>query len=82
MYYNMSAYSVFFTDTLTGFAVGSQGTIIKTSDGGINWTSQFSGTTKGLGSVCFINENIGYCAGHQGTIIKTTDGGLNWTNQT
>ena len=36
---------VFFTDANTGTAVGDVGTIIRTTNGGTNWTCQSSGTT-------------------------------------
>jgi photosystem II stability/assembly factor-like uncharacterized protein len=36
--------SVYFVDQATGYAVGNAGTIIKTTDGGISWIRQTSGT--------------------------------------
>ncbi|MCX7611947.1 MAG: YCF48-related protein, partial [Ignavibacterium sp.] len=74
-------YSVKFIDANTGWAVGELGTIIKTTDGGINWTVQSSDTIGALNSVCFVNANIGWVAGANGTILKTTNGGLSWTPQ-
>ena len=37
--------SVKFINTTTGWAVGIEGTILRTTNGGTNWTSQTSGTT-------------------------------------
>ena len=37
--------NVKFISTTVGWAVGDYGTIIKTTDGGTNWTPQTSGTT-------------------------------------
>jgi hypothetical protein len=65
-----------------GFAVGEHGLILKTTDGGVNWTNQLSGTSEWLLSVCFNNSNTGYIVGDDGIIMKTTDGGTSWTRQT
>jgi len=73
--------SVDFIDTSNGFAVGLDGTIIKTTDGGATWTSQNSGTTQHLLSVDFIDANNGLASGYGGTILKTTNGGTTWTSQ-
>ena len=60
--------SVIFTDANTGYAVGESGTIIKTIDGGLNWTVLPTGTSNFLFSVCFANSNIGYAVGAFGKI--------------
>jgi hypothetical protein len=54
---------------------GTYGTILKTTDGGTNWTSQTCGTAYGLWSVHFIDRNTGWAVGQNGTILKTTTGG-------
>lgn len=77
--------SVYFTDTNTGYAVGYYGTIIKTIDGGEQWTVLNSGTQCILESVYFINPETGFACGGSygvqktGIILKTTDGGVSWT---
>jgi photosystem II stability/assembly factor-like uncharacterized protein len=74
-------YSVDVIDQNTAFAVGPDGAIIKTTNGGINWVSKPSGTYDYLISVSFINSTTGWVAGfteYNGIIIKTTDGGENW----
>jgi photosystem II stability/assembly factor-like uncharacterized protein len=67
-----------FVNQNTGWAVGQLGSIMKTVNGGINWTLQTSWTKQDLLSVDFINSNTGYCAGYGGKILKTTNGGTNW----
>ncbi|MFH1003906.1 MAG: T9SS type A sorting domain-containing protein [Bacteroidota bacterium] len=67
-------YSVYFTDDDTGYAVGENGTILETSDGGSNWEEQESGTTDDLHSVYFIDDDMGYAVGSDGTILETTSG--------
>ena len=74
-------WSSFFIDN-TGWIVGSEGFIKKTTNAGVDWIEQNSGTTLTLKSVKFINHNTGWICGEAGLIIKTTDGGLNWFNQT
>ena len=73
--------SVFFLDELNGWAVGSFGAIVHTTDGGENWNQQTSGTNKDLNCVCFTDNATGWTCGSQGTILKTTDGGDSWSLQ-
>jgi hypothetical protein len=54
---------LFFVDKSTGYLVGENGMIKKTSDGGKTWDSQESGTPLNLTTVFFINENIGFATG-------------------
>ena len=72
---------VFVIDQNTAIAVGWSGTIIKTTDGGLNWISQSSGTTNDLYSVHFVDDNTGWTVGSNGIILKTTNGGANWISQ-
>jgi photosystem II stability/assembly factor-like uncharacterized protein len=68
-------YSVFFTNSLSGWVSGYQGLIIKTDNGGTNWHHQLSGTNSYLMSIYFVNTMTGWAAGSNGTILKTTNGG-------
>jgi hypothetical protein len=70
-----------FTDSNNGYAVGWEGVIIRTTDGGITWNSQSSNTFNTLTDISFANQNLGIAVGWSGTIIKTTDAGLNWDIQ-
>ncbi len=45
------------------------------------WVQQYSGTTRALRRVRFINRNTGWICGDAGIILKTTNGGVNWINQ-
>jgi len=84
--------SVYFTNANTGYIVGGlateygccqiryEGTILKTTDGGINWTPQTGAETNYLYSVCFIDDSIGFAVGTNGLILKTTTGGTNSIN--
>ncbi len=71
-------YSVYFTSPLTGWAAGSGGTILKTTNGGTNWFSQTS-TSSQIESLFFLNSSTGYGTGAGGDVIYTFNGGTNWT---
>lgn len=71
--------SVYFPNSITGYAVGSDGNIIKSMDGGNSWTVLSSGTTKNLYSVYFPDNITGYAVGDSGTILKTINGGTAWS---
>ena len=74
-------WSTFFIDD-TGWIVGSGGFIKKTTNAGLDWIQQNSGTTLTLKSIQFVNINTGWICGEGGLILKTTDGGLNWFSLT
>lgn len=76
-----SLLSVDFVDELNGWAVGRNGTIINTTNGGYTWYPQESGTWKHLKSVTFFDYNNGWSVGDSGTILRTTNGGLTWLNR-
>jgi len=69
---------VSFPELNTGYVVGHQGTILKTTDGGINWNLMPSGTTRNLEMVWFTNTETGFVTSDSGFIMKTTDGGVTW----
>jgi photosystem II stability/assembly factor-like uncharacterized protein len=73
--------SIRFVDSLYGWAVGGEGTVIASTNGGNNWVLQERKTTQKLTSVFFVNRNIGWIVGLSGTILKTTNGGTNWSTQ-
>ncbi|MBK6835471.1 MAG: T9SS type A sorting domain-containing protein [Bacteroidetes bacterium] len=69
---------VHFPSDSIGYIVGDNGTILATTDGGLHWVSQISGTTSALKAVCFTNNTSGFACGANGTILKTSDGGTTW----
>ena len=69
-----------FTSAEVGFAVGSFGKLVKTTDGGDTWTTVNSNSTSGLTSIHFSDANTGYILEGLGQIIKTTDGGDTWVD--
>lgn len=73
---NKDLNSVHFLTNLTGYTVGEDGTILKTTNGSTVWTSQVSTTDKDLNSVCFLHPDLGYTAGGSGSVQKTINGGV------
>jgi photosystem II stability/assembly factor-like uncharacterized protein len=69
-------------DENTATAVGTNGSIFRTTDAGVTWRTQTSGTSSDLIGVFFIDVNNGYVVGANGTILHTTNGGSNWINLT
>ena len=62
-----------------GFIAGEQGTILKTADGGLNWTVLPTNTFYPIESVWFTDEYNGWAVGGiPGHGYKTTDGGNTW----
>lgn len=76
--YDIDFWAVDFANATVGYAVGSGGSIFKTTDGGDTWTQQTSGTTMALYSVFAIDNSVAWIVGDTGTILSTTDGGANW----
>ena len=91
-------FGVSFVDSSYGFAVGYcysrfasgalGGTIVYTTDGGVNWMSQLNEDLSGFRDVDFIDANTGWVVGiyydwdsvsgysHSGKILHTTNGGV------
>jgi photosystem II stability/assembly factor-like uncharacterized protein len=78
----------FFINSEVGWGVGVGGDwphyvsiILKTTNGGENWYTQYSDTTDSeLFNVLFTNENEGIAVGDLGLILKTVDGGNTWNS--
>ena len=73
--------SVFFIDSVMGWAVGSINSIVASTDGGRQWHSQYTPVKKWLNDVCFLDRDTGWIVGGGnvvGTILKSVDGGGNW----
>lgn len=80
-------HAVQFVDRQEGWAVGDEGVIWHTINGGQNWERQPSGMSASLRSVCFLNPYTGWIVGREelphgsgsvGVLLITKDGGLSW----
>ncbi|NTW24845.1 MAG: T9SS type A sorting domain-containing protein [Lentimicrobium sp.] len=72
--------SICFVNPDLGWAVGSDGTILKTINGGDTWVLKTSGVANDLYSVHFIDPLTGFAVSY-GELLKTTDGGDHWVVQ-
>lgn len=64
-------------DTL--YAVGENGTVAYSDDGGDTWQDGDSDVTDDLYDVSAISSTKAVAVGESGTVIRTIDGGENWT---
>jgi len=77
---NRTLYDIEFLNNKTGWVVGVEGTVRKTTNGGINWLEvTLPVEPRLLSSIHLIDSNYAYIVGYFETIIKTTDGGNSWT---
>ena len=78
--------AVFFVSPDLGWAVGNQGRVLKSTDGGVSWAVQTNISTQApFNDVFFLDEERGFVVGgpvHEGLVMSTMDGGLNWRVQT
>src|SRR5713101_6460081 len=65
----------------TGYAVGYNPQVMKTTDGGKNWRALVTPESNFFYSVYFVNPLVGTAVGDDGAIIRTTDGGETWNLQ-
>ena len=72
--------SVWFTDEMNGFAAGSNGAFVRTTDGGNTWVPT-NLPVPCMRCLYFMDSKVGYAVGNYGTIYRTEDGGKTWTQQ-
>lgn len=72
--------AVSFADARNGWAVGHWGAILRTTDGGENWSVQRTdtGEDRPLFSVHFFNADEGIAVGLWSLVLRTRDGGRSW----
>ena len=77
---------VFFSDSQTGWAVGENGTILHTKDGGTSWLIQNSTVSGNVADVFFLNDRLGWAIAWNVTslplgsvLLKTINGGDLWS---
>ncbi|MGH8536010.1 MAG: YCF48-related protein [Gammaproteobacteria bacterium] len=70
--------AVAFANERLGIAVGGNGVILKTEDGGVHWRAATSGIAAGLSSVTFADKKRAVAVGEGGTVLVSTDGGETW----
>ena len=86
------ANALYFSDLTHGWVVGESGLVLKTTDGGTNWSAVTNtGQTTSSNSKCvfFLDANNGWIgSGYDNTegvgtrfVLATKDGGASWTTQ-
>ncbi|MCF8368917.1 MAG: hypothetical protein K9G76_07725 [Bacteroidales bacterium] len=70
--------TVFFTDSLHGWAAGVNGCMVKTTDAGDTWNSISLETRNTINGISFINPDTGIVVGDNNTLLRTNDGGYTW----
>jgi len=65
---------LYFLNADTGFCIGSNGTLLKTTNGGSNWMHIPSNSTANFQSLYFMNSQTGWICGY-GSAYQTNDGG-------
>jgi photosystem II stability/assembly factor-like uncharacterized protein len=83
--------SPYFVDANTGFAFGDSALVLKTTNGGTNWTTVNIGTPNSYAVMrgCMVDANRIYLpltnniwvGNGDGKILYSSDGGANWTTQ-
>lgn len=82
-------HSVYFVDDKNGFVVGSNGTILRTDDGGATWTKADSPTPDNYRDIVFLDEQNGWIICERDILklktgeprsylLRTRDGGETW----
>lgn len=68
-----------FPTSQRGFAVGTNGLLLKSYNGGNTWTSATLATGINLVTVHFVDAQVGFIGAATGEVFKTFDGGATWT---
>ncbi|MEA2172444.1 MAG: hypothetical protein QOD00_36, partial [Blastocatellia bacterium] len=69
----------FASDKMHGWAVGSDGAILRTNDGGFEWETQNSPVSSTLYGLYVKDEKRALAVGARGIVLTTTNGGEKWT---
>jgi photosystem II stability/assembly factor-like uncharacterized protein len=66
-------------DSNNVYAVGHDGVVLNTKDGGLTWIKNIVDSSQTLYGVSFPDVQNGTIIGDHGLILRTTDGGLSWS---
>lgn len=62
--------AIAFVDVERGWAVGTEGTIVYTDNGGLSWSPQASGVGVNLYDVYFLDRYHGWAVGAGGALLR------------
>jgi len=69
----------FANDKRHGWAVGANGVILYTADGGFEWTSQHTRLVASLNGLYVFDRQHAFAVGARGVVLATRNGGEKWT---
>ncbi|NLT49362.1 MAG: T9SS type A sorting domain-containing protein [Ignavibacteria bacterium] len=72
--------AVSYADSLTIWAAGDQGVLIKSTDKGGSWLNIYGVTSRDINYIDFFDLQKGFMIGDNGTIKLTSDGGNSWAD--
>jgi photosystem II stability/assembly factor-like uncharacterized protein len=74
---------VTFPDSKTGWAVGHDAVILKSTDEGRTWKQMYAAPKdqKPLMDILFLDDKHGFAVGAYGLFMETTDGGATWSSR-
>ncbi|MGZ3904026.1 MAG: PKD domain-containing protein, partial [Bacteroidia bacterium] len=75
----MHVKGVKFVNNFFGYAVGTNGIVLQTNNGGNTWTPSLTGVDIDFNSVEVEGTSNAWACGTHGIIYKTTNGGSTWT---
>lgn len=78
--FNSLIRSLFFLDTLNGWATTDSSFYLHTTDGGDNWKKEYVSeqASAAVRGIHFVSEKIGYACSVHGLLFSTADGGNTW----
>lgn len=75
---NILIRNIIFVDKNTGFAVGDNGAIYKTANGGITWDIKPTYVTANLNAIAYTSSDGIWVVGNAGTVLISNNGGETW----
>jgi len=70
---------MFMIDATHGWICGTNGLILRTTDGGLNWPVIPIDTKRQLNGIHFYNSSLGWVVGDNGTVARSSSAGASWT---
>jgi photosystem II stability/assembly factor-like uncharacterized protein len=74
-------WSIYFTDSLHGWAAGNLGAVVRTVNGGATWNRCVFPSTDTLYTIVFASPARGWMGGNHGVIYGSNDSGKTWSPQ-
>ncbi|MBX7042226.1 MAG: T9SS type A sorting domain-containing protein [Ignavibacteria bacterium] len=73
-----TATAIVFRDQNTGYYATNAGRIVKTTNGGGNWSEVYFNSGVAVWGLSFTDDNTGFGCRSDGTVLRTTDAGNSW----